>query len=146
MTKRITQFELIIILTVYLIAFSNCKKEEHQSDILTSKTWKRGSVDLNPSTNPQGEHQYYPIFNCDIDDKYTFRKDGNLVIDRGTKKCDPNEIQTETLIYSIDRETNKLIIDSISYILAEESETQIKYYKPVPGGTSLTSCIIYLLQ
>jgi len=146
MTKRITQFELIIILAVYLIAFSSCKKEEHLSDILTSKTWKRGSVDLNPSTNPQGEHKYYPIFNCDIDDRYTFRKDGNLVIDRGTNKCDSIEIRTETLKYSIDRETNKLIIDSIPYILAEESVNQIKYYKPDPSGTSLTSCIIYLLQ
>ncbi len=146
MSKRITQFELIIIFAFYLIAFSNCNKEEYLSDILTSKTWKRGSVDLNTSTNPLGEHQYYPIWNCDIDDRYTFRKDGNLVIERGTNKCDPNEIQTETLLYSIDRETNKLIIDSTTYILAEESENQIKYYIPVPHGTNLTNYVIFLLQ
>jgi hypothetical protein len=146
MSKRITQFELIIIFAIYLIAFSNCKKEENVSDILTSKTWKRGSVDLNPSTNPVGEHQYHPILNCHTDDRYTFRKDGNLVIERGTNKCDPNEIQTKTILYSIDRETNKLIIDSTSYTLAEESDNQIKYYKPVPSGTSLTSCVIFLLQ
>ena len=89
-----------------MIAFSNCKKEEQLSAILTSKTWKRGSVDLNPSTNPEGVNQYYPILNCHTDDRYMLRKDGNLVIDRGTNKCGPNKIQTETLLCSIDRETN----------------------------------------
>ena len=146
MSKRITQFALVVIFTIYLIAFSNCKKEEHLSDILTSKTWKRGSVDLNPSTNPAGEYQYYPIWYCDTDDKYTFSKDGNLVIERGANKCEPDEIQTETLLYSIDRETNILIIDSTTYILAEESETQIKYYILVPHGTNLTNYVIFLLQ
>jgi len=146
MSKRVTHFGLKIVFAIYLITLSNCKKEEHLSDILASKTWKRGSVDLNPSTNPIGEHQYYPIWNCDTDDRYTFRKDGNLVIERGTNKCDSNEIQTETLLYSIDRETNKLIIDSTTYILAEESENQIKYYIAVPNGTNLTNYVIYLLQ
>ncbi|OQX76301.1 MAG: hypothetical protein B6D61_08990 [Bacteroidetes bacterium 4484_249] len=41
------------------------------------------------SSNPTGEHQYYPIWNCDKDDRFTFRKDRNLVIERGTNNCGP---------------------------------------------------------
>lgn len=147
MRRGIFKIKLLIIFVFCLFAFSNCKKEgESLSDFLTSKTWKKGSVDLNPSTNPPGEHQYDPIRNCDTDDRFTFTRDGNLVIERGSNKCDPNEQQYETLKYSIDRETNILIIDSTTFTLSEESQNQIKYYKPVPNGSYLTNYIIFLLQ
>jgi len=145
MGKRIKTF-LIIILSGFMIAFSGCKKEEHLSDILTSKTWKRGIVDLNTSTNPSGDHAYAIVTDCETDDKYTFHKDGILVIERGENKCEQDDIQTETLQYSIDRENNELIIDGATYILAEESENQIKYYMIVPNGTNLAHNVIFLLQ
>ena len=57
-----------------------------------------------------------------------------------------DEIQTETVQYSIDRENDELIIDGTTYILAEESENQIKYYMIVPNGTNLAHNVIFLLQ
>ena len=148
MGKRIARILFFMGLIGFMITFSGCDKDEQISDILTSKSWKRGMVDLNTSTNPPGDHSYYPLFDCDTDDKYTFQKDGILVIERGTNKCEQDEESIERLHYSIDRENNELIIDSTRYLLAEESETQIKYYKMVPaGGTnSLLKNMIFLLQ
>ncbi len=137
----------IILFSLSLIVFSNCKKDDERiTDILIYKTWKRGIVDLNQSTNPSGIVSYEIVHDCDKDDTYKFNPDGNLIINRNTEKCDQNELQTEIFNYTINRTTKELVIDGINYTLAEESQSQIKYYAKIPSGTYFSQNLIFLLQ
>jgi hypothetical protein len=141
------KIKFIIIIAIYLVAFSNCKKDDEGSaNTITSKTWKRGIVDLNPSTNPSGEVLYNAVRDCDQDDSFKFGTDGNLIINRNSVKCDDAELQSDTLTYTINRTTKELVIDGITYTLAEETSKQIKYYALVPSGGSFSGHLIFLLQ
>jgi hypothetical protein len=141
------KINFFLIITFYLVAFSNCKKDDEGSaNTITSKIWKRGIVDLNPSTNPSGEFLYDPVRACDKDDSFKFGTDGNLVINRNTVKCDEAELQNDTLAYTINRTTKELIIDSVKYTLVEESSKQIKYYVRAPSSANFNRYIIILLQ
>ena len=136
----------IILIAFTIFIFSGCSKNnENIADALTSKTWKKGLVDKNPSTNPKERTMYSPIYDCEKDDTYKFRSDEKLVLNKSTVKCDQNESQTETHNYTIDRANKRLIINGYPYSLAEESATQIKYYAAVPFSDGLVN-VIYLLH
>ena len=137
---------VILIVTLFVFGASSCKKQTADSqETLTSKSWKRALNDLNPSTNPQGPVLYYAVRNCEKDDTFTFGSSGKLVIDRSNDKCDPNESQTENQSYTLNRQTKALVINGTTFTLAEESNTQIKYYAvvPMPGGFQY---LVFLLQ
>jgi hypothetical protein len=137
---------LLLTALLFTIAFSNCSKErESQTNTLTSKTWKRALTDMNPTTSPQGPIVYYAVLNCEKDDAFKFNEDGSFLIDRKEDKCGQNELQTENQSYSLNRQTKEFIMDGTTYILAEESNKQIKYYTVVPG-TNGFEYLIFLLQ
>lgn len=136
-----------ILFTFLSLVFVNCDKNNNvPEDILSSKVWNRAIIDLNSSTNPSGEVSYYLVSDCELDDSFNFKSDGTLVINRNENKCDPNEIQYDTLSYSIDRTNKELVIDGFTYTLLEESLNQIKYSALVPYGTSFGKTQIFLLQ
>lgn len=135
---------LVILLSVF--AFSNCKKESRSSpDILTSRTWKMGLNDLNPQTNSQGQTLYYPVQTCEKDDTFKFTQDGNFIINRNIDKCNENELQIESQTYTLNRQTKKLIINGTVFTLVEVSNSQVKYYAPIPS-TNGFKYQIFLLQ
>jgi len=137
---------ILAIIPFTFFIFSGCKKDSKKTaDILTSKTWKIGLTDKNPSTNPQGSIMYNPAPNCTMDDTFKFGPDGKLVLNRNTEKCGQNELQTETQTYTINRATKKLTIDGMEFNLAEESNIQIKYYAAIPSTTGFVN-MIFLLQ
>lgn len=128
------------------MGFSNCKKDsESSSNVLTLKTWQRGLNDKNPSTNPAGTVLYYPVQNCEKDDTFKFGTDGNLILNRNAAKCDQSESQIETKAYTLNRTTKEFVIDGTKFTLAEESNSQIKYYAPIPTPTGF-QYLVYLLQ
>jgi hypothetical protein len=138
--------KLFVTLALSLLAFSSCKKSvENPIDILTSKTWKKGIIDKNPSTNPSGTVLYSAVRDCENDDTFQFGSDGNLIVNRGADKCDPNELVTVSEPYTLNRKENELIIKGVRFTLAEESSTQIKYYAQ-PGPGSGYQYVIFLLQ
>jgi hypothetical protein len=137
---------LLLTALLFVIAFSNCSRDkESQLNTLTSKTWRRALTDLNPTTNPQGQIIYYAVLNCEKDDTFKFNEDGSLIIDRNDNKCAQDELQIENQSYSLNRQTKELIIDGTTYILAEESNKQIKYYTVLPT-TNGFQYLIFLLQ
>jgi hypothetical protein len=137
---------LLLTALLFVIAFSNCSRDkESQLNTLTSKTWRRALTDLNPTTNPQGQIIYYAVLNCEKDDTFKFNEDGSLIIDRYDNKCAQDEFQIENQSYSLNRQTKELIIDGTTYILAEESNKQIKYYTVLPT-TNGFQYLIFLLQ
>lgn len=135
----------LILLAVTIVPFGCNKRDESTPDILTAKTWKRATQDKNPSSNPGGDVIYYAVKDCEKDDRFKFSVHGQLTIDQGSQKCDPDESEIVHLNYTLNRETKELVIDGIAYTLAEESADQIKYYTVIPATTSYLY-VIYLLQ
>lgn len=144
----------ILSLFVLLLCFYSCGSKDKdilRSDILTSKTWKRGIMDKNLSTNPSIPSSYSqgilyaPVSSCQKDDVFHFNPDGELIIDNGPDKCSADEQATQTVNYSYDKINNDLTIGGIKYKVAEMSSTQIKYYVDMPYVTGY-SYMVYLLQ
>ncbi len=142
-TGALLAFATLILFT----AFIGCKKDESEEviDIITSKTWKFGLVDLNTSTNPGGANSYFPVPECEQDDTFTFKENGTMVRTFGSKKCDGSTETNETVNYSFNKETKELTIKGLKYTVVEENKTQFKYYIVVPNTTGFNNQI-YLLQ
>lgn len=136
----------LLLIFMGALAFTGCKKKDHKN-ILTSKTWKRGMTDKNPATNPDGNVLYYAVQDCDKDDTFKFGTNGQLMLNRGEDKCDPDEVETEVLSYTIDRSAKKITIDGMKYDLLEESNNQIKLALFIPYSTGYQNrTFIFLLQ
>lgn len=136
----------LIIVALSLFTFSNCKKDNKSSiNILISKTWKKGLTDKNPSTNPSERVLYKAVQDCEKDDTFKFGTGGNLIVNRNSDKCDPNELQNETYTYTLNRTTKELVINGTKYVLAEESNNQIKYYAAIPSQTGY-DYLVFLLE
>lgn len=134
----------VVVLLVFMIV--SCKKDiVIPEEILTSKSWKRALSDVNPATNPPGNVLYYGVQQCEKDDTFTFSQDGIVTINKGTDKCDGNEMQIERITYNVNRSSKTLTIAGTSFMIAEESQQQIKYYVAAPPGTPY-QYIVFLLQ
>lgn len=140
------KIKYLTLIALIILTLSSCKKNSENSlNTLTTKTWKRALNDKNTSTNPKGTTLYNAVQNCEKDDTSKFGSDGNLILNRGTDKCDPNETQTVTQIYTIDRATKELIINGNKFTLAEESSDQTKYYAVIPQASGF-AYLVYLLE
>ncbi len=90
-----------------LFLLSSCAKDNENApaNMLESKTWKRGTVDKNTSSNPTGRVLYRPWLDCEKDDLLTFDSNNKLTVDQGKLKCDSKEPATQTLSYTYDKGT-----------------------------------------
>ncbi len=141
MKRKFLPFILIAVL-----GLTNCKKDKSTSaEILVSKTWKKALNDKNTSTNPIGTVTYSSVQNCEVDDTFNFGTDGKLLVNKGAIKCEQNEAQNTNQTYSLNRTTKEFTINGTKYILAEESNSQIKYYTAIPSVTGF-QYLIFLLQ
>lgn len=132
---------LLIVLTL-----SNCKKDsESAPNLLTSKTWKYGLIDKNPSTNPPGANAYYAVHDCEKDDTFKFGSDGKSERFSNTNNCGVNEPPVLTRTYTYNSKTKELTINGDKFTIAEESNSQIKYYIPITRTNGVEN-LIFLLQ
>ncbi len=139
--KKLTKISLLLVFT-FVLSCSEDDNNVKNTSILTSKVWKRGMKDLNPSTNPPGNIIYYAVKNCEQDD--TFKFDSNsLTINDNQNKCGEEEIKS--VPYKIDRKKKEITINNQIYKIAEETKNQIKYYAPVPHSSGY-DFEIFLLQ
>lgn len=140
---------LLLLAAAISVVFTNCEKNTsapQDKEALSSKTWKRGTQDKNPSANPANV-LFYPVQTCEQDDTFTFAADGTVLIDQGAVKCSQNEPRTVSQSYSIDRATRELRINGQKFKLLEETREQIKYSAELPpvNGAGFSS-LIFLLQ
>lgn len=138
---RIYQLPVLLMVVFFCL---QCKKDNQRTDILTTGKWKRGMIDKNISSNPPGRPLYYAVLNCEQDDELTFDPGGTLRINNGADKCDPDEPGTGSMTYSYDKAGKELVIDSVKYTIAEETEKQIKYFAILPSNTGY-EYVVYLL-
>lgn len=138
---------IFLLLTPVIFTLPACKKDTGNppKNILSSKTWKRGLTDKNPSTNPPGKIIYYAVKDCEKDDTFKFDPDGELTLNRNNSQCNPDEQKVALLTYALQEETKKLTIDGTDYILLEESKNQVKYGAALSSGTG-NEYLVFLLQ
>lgn len=142
----VKHFTSLVIMALIVLMLSSCKKNsESAPNLLTSKTWKFSLTDKNPATNPSGANAYYAVQNCEKDDTFKFGSDGKLEWFRNKDQCGINETPVVTRTYTYNHKTKELLIDGDKFILAEESKSQIKYYKPIARTNGFDN-LIFLLQ
>ncbi len=138
MKKRLT---FITALTLVCTFIFGCKKDKEEPiGILTSKTWKRTTVDKNPSTNPLGYFLYAPIIDCNGDDIYKFSPDGTYTLDPGGNRCGDEEIRVD----KYDAVNKEIYINGNKFQICEISRNQIKFLAPIDGRTGSLSAIFLL--
>ncbi|WP_106929423.1 hypothetical protein [Adhaeribacter arboris] len=147
---NVTRFTRLVIIFSMAMALASCKKDsESAPNLWRSKTWKRGLIDKNPSTNPPGANVYYAVVDCEKDDTFKFGSDGKLEWFRNNDHCGINETPMVTQTYTFNRKTKELFIDSDkysdTYIVVEETNSQIKFYIPITRANGVEN-MIFLLQ
>lgn len=130
--------------SLFLASCEDNTPAPQNTEVLLTKTWKRGTQDKNPSSNPTNA-SFYLVPNCEQDDTFKFAADGTVLINQGAIKCNQNEPQTVSQSYSINRTTKELRINGQKFKLLEETEQQIKYIAELPAATGFGS-LIFLLQ
>ena len=140
----------LLFIALLALSVSSCKKDSDNDTaidgptLLKTGTWKRALSDLNSSTNPDGKNIYYARPDCESDDVYTFKDNGQLSIDRGQKKCTDDEKSPDPVTYVLDLTNKRISINNITYNLTEISKTQLKFYKPMQSSDG--SNIVYVFQ
>jgi len=140
-----------LILSMFSLVFLSCDNDNEKKDeigILTSKAWKRGMIDKNPSTNPsymESKTIYYAVLNCEQDDSFIFSSDGSLVINHGSFLCEEDKNTEEKGTFSYDKTSNKLTINGLEYNVLEITDVQVKYSLNIPSATGY-SYLTYMLQ
>ena len=142
---NVMRFTRLAIILLIVLTLSNCKKDsESAPNLLTSKTWKYGVIDKNPSTNPPGKNAYYAVHDCQMDHTFKFGSDGKLEQFLNNDDCGVNKtVITKT--YTYNSKKKELWINEDKFTIAEESNSQIKYYIPITRTNGVEN-LIFLLQ
>ncbi len=133
MKKRLS---FIIALVIICTFFVGCKKDKEEPiDILTSKTWKRATVDKNPSTNPKGSIKYFEISGCVKDDVFYFYNNGTYEIKNPDGTCATQISGFNISKYNLN--SNEFYVgNSSAGTIAEISKKQLKFYFKIRGSQS----------
>ena len=123
-----------------------CKKEQVKvSDplsILTADKWYRTVKDSSPELNPKSAYTYYPVSDCQMDDRYEFSKSETFIFNPGDKKCS-NIDALNNSNYSVDLENKHITLAGTQYNLLQLTPTRLKISQ-VTSSVSGTTELIYL--
>lgn len=97
------------VLTILMLAFSACGKDDSPKDLLTSAScWQITKVESRASaSDPWIEES---LSSCSKDDCTSFNSDGKFSFDEGATKCDPSDPQTSSGTFSLTEDGKTLVI------------------------------------
>jgi hypothetical protein len=138
---------LVVCFTITLASlFSACDKDDEQktevlskTDLLTSGQWKITAYTLTPPMDLNGDGTpdsdgLAAMEGCERDDLLIFSKDGTLIIDEGSTKCDPEDSQQESSTWSFQNNEAGIIIDEISGLLQELTQSRMRVQVDLGGS------------
>ncbi|WP_437921529.1 hypothetical protein [Sphingobacterium sp. LRF_L2] len=141
------KWPIYLLFTVSLL--SGCSKDDadqNEEYILKNSTWVATTVDANPDTNPPGQfgangnNNYYPWLDCQLDDSFTFSQ-GNLTIDDNGTNCEVDfVIDNKVQAFSYNAESKQLTVgegqDPIIFTVYELNKDRLKLGLSLvaPGG------------
>jgi hypothetical protein len=71
---------------------------------------------------------------CQRDDLFIFSKDGTLIIDEGSTKCDPDDPQQESSTWSFQNNESRIVIDEIPGLLQELTQSRMRVQVDLGGS------------
>lgn len=142
-TRGALQSTIFIAMAVAI--FTSCKKENEQDPIviLTSKTWKFAKVDRSG-----GNHVDLPfnmVSDCQKDDTFEFKNDGEFVTFSNALKCSIDEPANTVSNYAYNKATKELIIGGVKCQVVALTKDQLKYTAPISYSTGYVN-VIFILE
>ena len=99
----------LAILTISMLAFSACGKDDSPKDLLTGAScWKQVKVESRASANDTWIDD--SLSSCSKDDCTSFTSDGKFSFDEGATKCDPGDPQTSSGTFSLTEDGKTLVM------------------------------------
>lgn len=97
------------VLTIFMLAFSACGKDDSPKDLLTSAScWKITKIESRASANDPWENTI--LIECTKDDCTSYDSDGKFTFDEGATKCVINDPQTITGTYTLSEDGKTLVM------------------------------------
>ena len=129
-TEKMKYIKSYIIVSLFLIFFVTCKKDEDLSktELLTMKPWILKSVNVSPAIEIQGQGSFieiidYLYYPCEQDDLYIFKTNSIYSIEEGDSKCDPSSLVTLDMgnwSLNYNETTLTLVSNYYSYIIEKQ--------------------------
>ncbi|MBB1285510.1 hypothetical protein HRH25_14085 [Flavisolibacter sp. BT320] len=132
------------LLAAAFLLISSCKKEEDKqaskTDLLTSGQWRMTSYTLSPPYDLDGDGTAdtdgLATFDaCDRDDLFIFKRDGTLVLDEGSTKCNSKDPQTENTTWDFVNNETEIIIAGERVTIVELTQSRFRVSADVGGST-----------
>ena len=132
---------IMVIATLFI--FAACKKDKSDSprmDFISTGTWKLFGLSAQPGYDVDGDgyidndiYQFYDV--CEKDNVYTFKKNGEYVIDEGASKCDPADPQVYNSHWEFRNGESKIMIDGDLGVIDELTSTTLVIKGEAMGQT-----------
>jgi Lipocalin-like domain/Prokaryotic membrane lipoprotein lipid attachment site len=123
-----------------LLLLAACSKKDQgptRTELLTSGSWNLTASELDDDGNGTYEIDLYASFDaCFKDNFVTFQSNGQMVLDEGLTKCDPNDPQTENSTWQLSADGSKLTVDGDTYDILELSNSTLRIKDSYAGGRS----------
>jgi len=112
--------KVINLITVGMLCFIvACKKEKSESarmNLITTGTWKLMGLTMQPGIDQDGDgvvdNDVFPFYDeCEKDNFYTFKRNGEYEGNEGASKCDPSDPQVATTQWKFTNNEREIIID-----------------------------------
>ncbi len=115
------KYFLIIGLSITLLSCSKDPVDDaSKKDALTTGIWKlTGHMTDYDKDGVYEEDTYTMLASCEKDNIYTFRADGNEIIDEGPTKCISSNPQTRTSSWSFSNNQTRLQLGGVNFRIEE---------------------------
>lgn len=148
--KKITNLFAITILLSGLMGLIGCKKDS-KTDLLTDHSWKITASTVTPGiedpfTGNLVTNLYDWAFispDCVKDDFYTFKTDGNMILDEGATKCDATDPQTTTSTWAFNNSETIITVTDSDGDATDVTLTELTEDKMVITYTEAIDNVVY---
>ncbi len=160
--KTVFQFRtMLFALALVGIAFTGCKKDKDETKadktgMLAEKNWKMTAATIDPAIDWFGNgtlvtNLYAQLPVCTKDDLTIFRKNGTVAFDEGTAKCEPNDPQTRSGLWSFNTDQTIVSVtddgETDSWEIIELTKEKLKVdYTIVDEGLTYTITSTFMKQ
>lgn len=124
----------LIILTCFLaLILPSCKKDKKsktRTELLTSGSWHVTAYIVDPAIDWDGdgtkESDIYAIMEpCVKDNRTTFTTDGKGQLDEGATRCNSDDPQVTSIVWSFDEREELLKVQGTDYLIESLTESEL---------------------
>ena len=132
-----------LLVIAMLLVVGACKKDKNESarmDLITTGTWKLVALTQSPGHDIDGDGTIdTDVFvfydDCEKDNFYVFKRNGDYVGNEGATKCDPSDPQAATTHWQFSDNETKIIIDGDIGTIEELSSSLLVISGTAQGET-----------